>query len=189
MFSGALKLFLLWETDDTMIRKIIFALLTGSFPAPEHFWLLREKIKKGGIFSSFWVLAYVRLMTRQNASIPLQTVIRGAPVFPHGQSGIFISAHAEIGYDCTIFHQVTIGANTLPASKNYGAPMIGNNVYIGCGAKIIGRVRIGNQVRIGANCIVTRDVPDNCTVVMNSPRVIQNSPFAENTHRGLDEIR
>ena len=39
--------------------------------------------------------------------------------------------------------------------------------------KIIGSVRIGNNVRIGANCVVTNDVPDNCTVVLNKPRVIQ----------------
>lgn len=43
---------------------------------------------------------------------------------------------------------------------------------IGAGAKIIGNVRIGNNVRIGANAIVVDDVPDDCTVVMNKPRVI-----------------
>ena len=53
-----------------------------------------------------------------------------------------------------------------------GAPTIGNNCLIGAGAKIIGNVRIGNNVRIGANAIVVDDIPDNCTVVMNKPRVI-----------------
>lgn len=43
---------------------------------------------------------------------------------------------------------------------------------IGAGAKIIGNVRIGNNVRIGANAIVVDDVPDDCTVVMSKPRVI-----------------
>lgn len=43
---------------------------------------------------------------------------------------------------------------------------------IGAGAKIIGNVRVGNNVRIGANAIVIEDVPDDCTVVMNKPRVI-----------------
>ena len=80
---------------------------------------------------------------------------------------------AKIGRNCVIFHQVTIGSNTLSDSKKCGAPIIGDNVYIGCGAKIIGSVRIGNNVRIGANCVVTNDVPDNCTVVLNKPRVIQ----------------
>lgn len=53
-----------------------------------------------------------------------------------------------------------------------GAPTIGNNCLIGVGAKIIGNVRVGDNVRIGANAIVVDDVPDNCTVVMNKPRVI-----------------
>lgn len=53
-----------------------------------------------------------------------------------------------------------------------GVPTIGNNCLIGAGAKIIGNVHIGNNVRIGANAIVVDDVPDNCTVVMNKPRVI-----------------
>lgn len=52
------------------------------------------------------------------------------------------------------------------------APTIGRNCYIGAGAKIIGNVVVGNNVRIGANAIVVNDVPDNCTVVMNKPRVI-----------------
>ena len=53
-----------------------------------------------------------------------------------------------------------------------GAPTIGRNCYIGAGAKIIGNVIVGNNVRIGTNAIVVNDIPDNCTVVMNKPRVI-----------------
>ena len=50
--------------------------------------------------------------------------------------------------------------------------IIEDNVIIGAGAKIIGNVHVGNNVRIGANTIVVDDVPDDCTVVMNKPRVI-----------------
>lgn len=102
----------------------------------------------------------------------MTTDIKGEPVFPHGLNGIFISANAVIGASCTIYHQVTIGSNDIKTSKSYGAPIIGDNVYIGTGAKIIGGVKIGNNVRIGANCIITDNVPDNATVVMNKPRVI-----------------
>ena len=83
-----------------------------------------------------------------------------------------LSGAAKIGSNCTIFHQVTIGSNTLEGSKHQGAPVIGDNVFIGCGAKIIGGVHIGNNVCVGANCVVTRDVPDNCTVVMPDFRTI-----------------
>ncbi len=96
---------------------------------------------------------------------------------PHAFYGIFISANAKIGKGCTIFQHVTIGSNTLLDSKSAGAPTIGDNVYIGTGARIIGNVKVGNNVRIGAGCTVTRDVPDNCTVVQAAPFVIQkNSP-------------
>ena len=88
-----------------------------------------------------------------------------------------------MGSGCTIFQHVTIGSNTLPNTKNPGAPVIGDNVYIGAGAKIIGGIRIGNNVRIGANCVVTTDIPDNCTVVLPAPRVIQRAEPMDNTFK------
>ena len=115
-----------------------------------------------------------------NAFIPISTKIEGVPIFPHGLNGIFISSGAVIGKDCVIFHQVTIGSNTLPDSKGQGAPTIGNNVYIGAGAKIIGNVIIGNNVRIGANCVVTKDVPDNTTVVSAPIRLISKDEPMDN---------
>lgn len=80
------------------------------------------------------------------------------PTLPHGLYGIIISHNAVIGKNCTIYHQVTIG------EWKTGAPTIGDNVWIGPGAKIFGCIHIGNNVRIGANCVVSRDVPDNATV-------------------------
>lgn len=106
------------------------------------------------------------------SSIPLNKNIHLFTT-PHAFYGIFISSSAKIGNGCTIFQNVTIGSNTIPDSKNAGAPTIGNNVYIGAGAKIIGNIKIGNNVRIGAGCCVTRDVPDNCTVVQAAPKIIQ----------------
>ena len=137
------------------------------------FWKLRS-----GVNSSFILVRivkkifYYRITNKYHAQILLTTDIKGEPVFPHGLNGIFISANAVIGASCTIYHQVTIGSNDIKTSKSYGAPIIGDNVYIGTGAKIIGGVKIGNNVRIGANCIITDNVPDNATVVMNKPRVI-----------------
>ena len=59
-----------------------------------------------------------------------------------------------------------------------GVPSIGDNIYIGPGAKIFGDIHIGNNVRIGANCPVFFDVPDNATVVLDKPRVIiKNSEY------------
>ena len=127
-------------------------------------------------------------MIRYNCSIPLGACLGKGYYFPHGLSGIFISEGAAIGDSAVIFQQVTIGSNTLLDSKGKGAPIIGNNVYIGAGAKIIGGVRIGDNVRIGANAIVTNDVPDNTTVVMEHPRIIIHDYVTDNRFKGLDTI-
>lgn len=86
--------------------------------------------------------------------------------------GIIISKHAIIGKDCTIFQFVTIGAVDKQGISNK-APRIGNNVYIGAGAKILGDIGIGDNVKIGANAVVTKNVPDNCTVV-GPNRILKN---------------
>ena len=107
-----------------------------------------------------------------NSGIPINDKI-DVFIAPHGFSGIFISKNAIIGKNCTIFQQVTIGSNELIGSKHYGAPIIGDNVYIGAGAKIIGNCKIGNNVKIGANCVVTESIESDTTVVTNYPRIIK----------------
>lgn len=135
---------------------------------------LREKIlvTKNRLLKIIYVYRYRKLMRDYGCEIPLNIHIPDSTVFPHQYYGIFISGWAEIGENCTIFHHVTIGSNTLPSTSSPGAPTIGNNVYIGAGAKLIGGIHIGNNVRIGANCVVFKDVPDNTTVVMQSPRYL-----------------
>lgn len=64
-----------------------------------------------------------------------------------------------------IFQQITIGSNGLQDSARKGSPTLGDKMYIGAGAKIIGKVHIGSNVRIGAGAVITKDVPDNSTVV------------------------
>lgn len=69
-------------------------------------------------------------------------------------------------------HQVTIGVDEL---KNNKAPVIGNNVFIGAGAKIIGNITVGNNVVIGAGAIVTKSVPDGKNAVVGINRIIEQS--------------
>ena len=76
----------------------------------------------------------------------------------HGFSTI-ISAKS-IGKDCWINQQVTIGYSNV-----MDCPVIGDNVTINAGAKVIGKVSIGNNSKVGANAVVVKDVPENCTVV------------------------
>ena len=76
---------------------------------------------------------------------------------------IVVNSKAVSGKNCNISQDVTIGQANR--GKNIGYPIIGENVYIGPGAKIIGAIHIGNNVAIGANCVVTKDIPDNSVVV------------------------
>jgi serine acetyltransferase len=87
----------------------------------------------------------------------------GAPILMPHPYGIVIERGAEIGNRVTIMQQVTIGSGGWGAGG--AAPLIEDNVYIGPGAKIIGGVRVGRGAKIGANAVVTRDVPSHCTVV------------------------
>ena len=80
----------------------------------------------------------------------------------HGM-GIVIGETATIGDNCTMYHGVTLGGTGKDKYKRH--PDIGNNVVIGCGAKILGPIKIGNNVKIGANAVVLKDVEDNVTVV------------------------
>lgn len=82
---------------------------------------------------------------------------------PH-LNGIYIHSNAIIGENVTIFQQVTIGANEHRIDYKK-VPKIGNRVYIGAGAKIIGDIEIGDDVRIGANAVVTKSIPAGKTVV------------------------
>ncbi len=146
-------------------------------------WDYREKILKGRCYflNRIRYLMVFKIMKKTHSLIPINKDVNEF-VTPHGLFGIYISFGAKVGKNCVIFNNVTIGSNTLSDSKGYGAPIIGDNVYIGVGAKIIGSVRIGNNVRIGANCIVVNDVEDNSTVVMHHPRIIKNKTLRNNTY-------
>ena len=87
----------------------------------------------------------------------------------HGM-GIVIGETATIGSDCTIYHGVTLGGTGKEKKKRH--PDIGNNVMIGCGAKVLGPIKIGDNVKIGANAVVLKDVEKNTTVVGIPSKVI-----------------
>jgi serine O-acetyltransferase len=155
-----------------------------------YYWQMREKVisNSKGFMRYYYLYRMEKMHERFNCSIPLNANIANTPSFPHGLNGIFISMGARIGRNCVIFHQVTIGSNTL-ADSNIGAPIIGDEVYIGAGAKIIGNIRVGNNVRIGANCVVIKDVPDNCTIVAAHARLIGHNMRRNNTFTPYNNIR
>lgn len=84
--------------------------------------------------------------------------------------GIVIHERAIIGDDCHIDQNVTIGGT----SKKYDVPRLGNSVYVGAGAKILGPISIGNNVVIGANSVVISDIPDNSLVVGIPGKIVKS---------------
>jgi serine O-acetyltransferase len=91
-------------------------------------------------------------------------------VIDHGM-GVVIGETAEIGNDVLMYHGVTLGGKSLKEGKRH--PAVGNNVIIGAGAKLIGAINIGDNVKIGANAVITKDVPENNTAVGDN-RFIEN---------------
>jgi serine O-acetyltransferase len=93
------------------------------------------------------------------SDISLEATLGEGLKLPH-PNGIVIHEEAVIGANCMIMQQVTVGM--IDGGE---VPTLGNNVYVGAGAKIIGRVTIGDGARIGANAVVLRDVPAGATAV------------------------
>jgi serine O-acetyltransferase len=83
-------------------------------------------------------------------------------VIDHGM-GVVIGETAEIGDDCYLYHQVTLGVARTSSNKRH--PTIGNNVIIGAGAKVLGPITVGDNARIGSNSVVLDSVPPDTTVV------------------------
>jgi serine O-acetyltransferase len=93
--------------------------------------------------------------------IPCEAVIGRGFTIEHA-GAIVISGDAVFGNDCVVRQGVTVG---LRHRNRRGSPQIGNRVDIGAGAKLLGPIRIGDDVTIGANAVVLCDVPDGCTAV------------------------
>ncbi len=88
----------------------------------------------------------------------------------HGM-GVVIGETAEIGNYVTLFQGVTLGGTGKERGKRH--PTLGNHVVVGAGAKILGGIRIGDNVKIGANSVVLKSVPANSTVIGVPARVIK----------------
>lgn len=126
-------------------------------------WLGKQNIIVRICLEAFYILFYHRIRSKWGIEIPRTAEIApGMYIGHHG--GIIISSLAKIGKCANISQQVTIGI--AGKDEKRGVPIIGDNVYIGPGAKIFGKITIGNNVKIGANAVVYKDIPSNSTVVL-----------------------
>ncbi len=103
-------------------------------------------------------------------------------VIDHGM-GIVIGETAEIGDDVLLYHGVTLGGTGKQQGKRH--PTIGNNVLIGCGAKVLGPFTVGDGARIASNSVVLTEVPENATAVGVPAKIVR---IGDRKIRYADEV-
>jgi serine O-acetyltransferase len=133
----------------------------------------RAKARRAGLASKFAVLRHRFWSVVTGADIPLNCRIGGGLLIPH-PNGIVIHPDAEVGPNCLLFQQVTIG------DVHGKVPRVGGHVDVGAGAKLIGGIVIGDHAVIGANSVVTSDVPAGATAVGVPARILK-SPRSRST--------
>lgn len=110
----------------------------------------------------------------------------GRGVFIDHGMGVVIGETTVIGDNCTIYQGVTLGGTGKDKGKRH--PTIGNNVVIGCGAKVLGPFRVGDNSKIAANAVVLSEIPDDCTVVGVPGRIVKKNNVRVNQVADLDQV-
>lgn len=103
-----------------------------------------------------------------SADIPVNIFIGKRSVLKHNGLGVVLHEKAQIGEGVVIMQNVTIGGR-----NGRGAPVIGDNVFIGAGACVLGNIVIGKNTSIGANAVVLKAIPENCVVVGVPGRIVK----------------
>ena len=131
---------------------------------------------------------YVFCRNFYSIELPYSAKVGRRVVIEH-QGGIVVHGASEIGDDCILRQGVTLGNRHL--SSPMDAPVLGNRVNVGAGAKILGAVRLGDGSAVGANAVVTRDVPAGLTAVGIPARPLlsyeRQAPSAKAYNRGVSE--
>jgi len=152
------------------------ALLQG-LRNPGFRYLFFARLKNGLKFRAFYPILWliVRNYTYKfGFQIPVENLDGGLYLGHFGT--IVISVNARIGKDCNIAHNVTIGT---ARGLHEGAPLIGDRVWIGTGAVIVGKIEVGDDVLIAPNSFVNFDVPSHSVVIGNPAKVHpKNNPTA-----------
>ena len=125
-----------------------------------------------------WLARFISTLARWVTGIEIHpgAVIGRRFFIDHGM-GVVIGETTIIGDDCMLYHGVTLGGTTWDKVKRH--PTLKNGVVIGAGAKILGPVTLGNNVRVGSNSVVVRSIDDNETVVGIPGRIVRKK--AEDT--------
>lgn len=130
----------------------------------------------GKVFGLWLQYRYYRMRLKLGFSIPLNVFGPGLSIAHYGT--IVVNGNAKVGKNCRIQESVTIGAT----NGSLEAPILGDNIFVGSGARIIGSVTIANDVAIGANAVVVKSIEENGVTVAGVPAKIINK---HNSHTNL----
>jgi serine O-acetyltransferase len=134
------------------------------------------RLMKGGpIIKALLCILKIIYPGRQDLLIDPSCRIGAGLFIQHGYSTIIMG---DMGKNCWVNQQVTIGYKDAESDR----PRLGDEVKVFAGAKIIGEVVVGNNAKIGANAVVVKDVPDNCTVAGVPARVVRLNGKRTNEH-------
>lgn len=155
----------------------LFAFLKLYFTTPSFrylvFFRLANKKKRGIVYVGFYIMFFLKLVSHKfGFQIPSNTNIGEG--FYIGHFGVIvINDKAVIGKNCNVAHNITIGQ--ISTGIKAGCPCIGNSVWIGTGAVVVGKIIIGDNVLIAPNSFVNFDVPSNSLVIGNPGKVIRKT--------------
>ncbi len=112
-----------------------------------------------------WILLSLLVPHRNDMELNSSAKIGGGLVIYHG-SGLVVGSGIKAGKNLTLEHGVTLGNRIGSSTESpFSSPVIGDDCFIGCGAAVLGPVRLGDGAKVGANAVVLSDVPANCTAV------------------------
>jgi serine O-acetyltransferase len=127
-------------------------------------WLIGRNMVVRIFLDPIYAILNGLIQTMWGIELP-RTAAIGPGLYIGHFGGITISGRAIIGSNCNIAQNTTIGVSG--SGEKRGVPIIGDNVHIAPGARIFGKISIGNNVKIGANAVVYKDIPDNTVVVLD----------------------
>lgn len=179
-----------------MVKKIKFDLYryTGGATGLKAF--IKAYLMEPGFNCTFWFRLvskypnpFMKLILRKKQikfgiEIPVGANI-GKGFYIGHWGGVIIHPEAVIGENCNISQGVTIGVAN--GGKKPGVPCIGDRVYIGSGAKVFGGIKIGNDVAIGANAVVNKDVPDGVSVAGIPAKIVSSNGSQAYINRVLND--
>lgn len=159
------------KSRDPSINNSLEAMLCPTFKAllyykTSHYFYIKKH---------FLIARYISEKAKRKTGIeihPGATIGKGLFI-DHG-TGVVIGETAIIGNNVTLFHGVTLGGTGKEKGKRH--PTIGNNVFIGSGAKILGNIIVGDNVKIGANAVILKNVPSNVTIVGVPGKIVKVLP-------------